>query len=152
DDFPIVITALPATARGYKIASGGFILLVVALALIMPFATVQLPRVDAFVPVIQTVMCMTDLLTAALLFAYYRVQPQRTLLTLAGGFMSSGLFAFLQTLAFPRAYGPSTVIGDSLNSASWLFLSWHTVFPLAVILYALWKDEDPAVQSPPRST
>jgi hypothetical protein len=39
-----------------------------------------LPRVNAFTPVIQTVFCVADLLTATLLFAHYWVQPQRALL------------------------------------------------------------------------
>jgi hypothetical protein len=136
-DFPIVITAMPANVRHYKIASGGFIILVVVIAIMMPLAAIRLPRVDAFIPVIQILMCVADLLTAALLFAHYRVQPQRALLTLAGGFASSGLFAFLHTLAFPEAYGAGVLIGDRLNSAGWLFIFWHTVFPLAVIVYAL---------------
>jgi Membrane-associated sensor, integral membrane domain len=152
DDFPIVIATVPANARHYKIAFGGFIILMVVVAIIMPFATIQLPRVEAFIPVIQTVMCIADLLTAALLFAHYRVQPQRALLALAGGFVSSGLFALLQTLAFPGAYGPGAVIGDDRNSAGWLFVFWHTVFPLAVIVYALWKDEAGAVRWARRST
>jgi two-component sensor histidine kinase len=141
DDFPIAITMMPANAGHHKIAFGGFVIAVVTLAIMTPFAAIRLPRVDAFIPVIQTVTCIADLLTAALLFAYYRVQPQRFLLALAAGFVSSGLFAFLQTLAFPRAYGPGAVIGDNLNSASWLFIFWHTVFPLAVVAYALVKDD-----------
>ncbi len=149
DDFPIVITTLPSSARHYKIAYSGFIILVAFIAVMMPLATVQLRHVDAFVPVIQTVMCITDLATAALLFAHYRIKPQRALLALAGGFVSSGLFAFLQTLAFPGAYGPGVVIGDALNSASWFLIFWHTVFSLAVIVYALWKD---TIHWPPRST
>ncbi len=148
-DFPIVITTLPSSARHYKIAYIGSIILVAVIAIMMPLATVQLRQVDAFVPVIQTVMCITDLVTAALLFAHYRIKPQRALLTLAGGFVSSGLLAFLQTLAFPGAYGPGAAIGDGSNSASWLFVVWQTVFPLAVIVYALWKD---TVHWPPRST
>jgi two-component sensor histidine kinase len=151
DDFPIVITTMPAKARHYKIAFGGFIILMVVTVIMLPFATIQLPRVDAFLPVIQTVMCIVDLLTAGFLFAQYSVQPRRALLALAGGFISSGLFAFLQTLAFPRAYGPGAVIGDSLNSSSWIFIFWHTVFPLAVIVYALWKGESSAALAP-RST
>jgi two-component sensor histidine kinase len=151
DDFPIVITTMPAKARHYKIAFGGFIILMVVTVIMLPFATIQLPRVDAFLPVIQTVMCIVDLMTAAFLFAQYRVQPRRALLALAGGFVSSGLFAFLQTLAFPRAYGPSAVIGDNLNSSSWIFIFWHTVFPLAVIVYALWKGESGAAGEPRRS-
>jgi two-component sensor histidine kinase len=149
DDFPIVITTLPSSAPHYKIAFSGFIILLVVIAMMMPFATIQLRRMDAFAPVVQTVMCITDLVTATLLFAHYRVQPQRALLVLAGGFVASGLFAFLQTLALPGAYAPGAVIGDGLNSVRWFFIFWHTVFPLAVIVYALWKG---IVHRPPRST
>ncbi len=149
DDFPIVITTLPSSARHYKIAYTGFVFLVVVIAIMMPLATIRLRRVDAFVPVIQTIMCISDLVTATLLFTYYRAKPQRALLALAGGFTSSGLFALLHTLAFPEAYGPGVVIGDDLNSATWLFIFWHTVFPLAVIVYGLQKD---TVHRPPRST
>jgi hypothetical protein len=151
-DFPIVITTMPANARHHKIATGGLIIVVAVIATIMPFAAIRLPRVDAFIPVIQTLMCVGDLLTAALLFAHYRVQPQSALLALAGGFVTSGLFAFLHTLAFPEAYDAGVLIGDRLNSAGWLFIFWHTVFPLAVIFYTLWKDKGDAVPWTRRST
>src|SRR5262245_8047848 len=140
DDFPVVITTMPANARHYQIASGGFVILVALVAIVMPFANIPLRRVDAFIPVIQTVICVADLLTATFLFAHYWVQPQRALLALASGFVFSGLFAFLQTLTFPEAYGPGVLIGDPLSSAGWLYTFWHTVFPLAVIVYTLSKD------------
>src|SRR5499426_2336584 len=152
DDFPVVITTMPANARHHKIASGGLIILVALVAIVMPFANIPLRRVDAFTPVIQTLIFVANLLTATFLFAQYWVQPQRALLALASGFVFSGLFAFLQTLAFPEAYGPSVLIGDQLNSAGWLYSFWHTVFPLAVIVYTLSKDASDAVQPPSRST
>jgi PAS domain S-box-containing protein len=151
DDFPIVITTLPANARQHKIAFCGFAIVVVVVAIVM-LANIQTARVDAFVPVIQTMMCIADLLTAAFLFAQFSVQPQRALLALASGFVSSGLFAFLQTLAFPGAYGPGVLIGDELSSAGWLFLSWHTIFPLAAIIYAVLKDAGEAANRSRRST
>jgi len=116
----------------------------------MPVANIPLRRVDVFYPVIQTLICVAHLLTATFLFAHYWVQPQRALLALASGFGSSGLFAFLQSLAFPEAYGPGVLLGDPVNSAGWLFSFWHTVFPLAVIVYTLSKDD--AIQPPSRST
>src|SRR5215510_16027714 len=152
DDFPVATTTMPATAGHYKIAYGGFIILLVLVAIVTPFANVPLRRVDAFTPVTQTAFCIANLLTATFLFAHYWLQPQRALLALASGFLSSGLFAFLQTLAFPDAYGPRVLIGDQLNSAGWLFSFWHTVFPLAVIVYTLSKDADDAVQRSRRST
>jgi hypothetical protein len=121
DDFPVVITSMPANPRQHKIAFRGFAISVVAIAILMP-TNIQTARIDAFVPVTQTIMCIADFLTAAFLFAQYSVQPRRALLVLAGGFVSSGLFAFLHSLAFPGAYGPGVLIGDELNSAGWLFV------------------------------
>jgi PAS domain S-box-containing protein len=152
DDFPVVTTTMPATAGHYKIAYIGFIILLVLIAIVTPFANVPLRRVDAFTPVTQTVFCMANLLTATFLFAHYWLQPQRALLALASGFLSGGLLAFLQTFAFPDAYGPGVLIGDPLNSAGWLYTFWHTAFPVAVIVYTLSKNTGDAVQRSPRAT
>jgi two-component sensor histidine kinase len=150
DDFPIVISTMPANARQHTIAFRGFAILVVVVAIAM-LANIQIARVDTFIPATQIVMCIADLLTAAFLFAQYSVQPRRAFLALASGFVFSGLFAFLQTLAFPGAYVPGVLIGDELNSSRWLFLSWHTTFPLAVIAYALLKDAGEASNRSRRS-
>ena len=103
-------------------------------------------------PALQTVLCVTDLITAALLFSLYSIQPLPGLLALASGYIFSGLFAFLQTLAFPGAYSPSGLIGDQLNSAPYLFILWHIAFPLAVTVYALSDDRPRANDPPGRST
>ena len=152
DDFPVVTTTMPATAGHYKIAYGGFIILLVLIAIVTPFANVPLGRVDAFTPLTQNVFCIANLLTAPFLFAHYWLQPQRALLALASGFLSGGLLAFLQTLAFPDAYGPGVLIGDYLNSAGWLYTFLHTAFPVAVIVYTLSKNACDAVQRPRRTT
>jgi signal transduction histidine kinase len=136
---PIVITSMPASTRERRLAFGIIIFLLVVFLIIAPFASVPLPRVDAFIPVIQTVLCVADLTTSALLFAQYSVEPMRGVLALACGYMFSGLFAFLQTFAFPGAYAPAGLFGD-LSTAAYLFCLWHIAFPLAVIVYALSKD------------
>ncbi len=150
DDFPIVIAAMPASAGQHKIAFRGFAIMVVFVA-IVTLANIEAVRVEALVPITQTVMSLVWLLTAAFLFAQYSVQPQRAQLILASGFVFSGLFAVLHTLAFPGAYGPGVVMGDELSSAGWLFLWWHTTFPLTVIAYTLAKDSK-AAERPGRST
>jgi two-component sensor histidine kinase len=138
--FPALITTMERTDRQYKTAFRSFAILLALVAIVLPLASSPSMRAHAFIPVIQTVMCLADLLTATFLFAQYSVRRQLALLALASGFVFSGLFAFLQTLAFPDAYVPGVLIGDVLNSAAWLFVCWHTTFPLAVIIYALTKD------------
>ena len=138
-DFPIVIASMPASTRERRFAFGVIVLLLVTFLIIAPFARVPLARVDAFIPVIQTVLCVADLITAALLFAQYSIEPLRGVLALACGYMFSGLFAFMQTFAFPGAYAPAGLFGDR-STAAYLFCLWHIAFPLAVIVYALSRD------------
>src|SRR5580700_455284 len=151
-DFPLVIAAMPISERETRIALGVVILLLSVVVIVAPFASVPLTRVDAFIPVIQAVMCVVDLITAALLFAQYSVYPKRALLAVASGYVFSGLFAFIQTLAFPGAYSATGLIGDGVNSAAWLFVLWHTTFDLAVIVYALLKDADEAARMSAKSS
>jgi signal transduction histidine kinase len=139
-DLPLIIANMPATGQQRAIAAGAATLLFVTAAVIAPFASIQLGRVDAFVPVLQTALSIADLITAAILFAQYSIQPQRALLALASGYMSSGSFAFLQTLAFPGGYAPNGLIGDGPNSPAWIYVLWHTSFPAAILVYALSKD------------
>ena len=144
DEFPLIIAATPASKQERGVALAIILILALVFIAIAPFASVKLPRVDAFVPALQTVLCVTDLITAALLFSLYSIQPLPGLLALASGYIFSGLFAFLQTLAFPGAYSPSGLIGDQLSSAPYLFFLWHIAFPLAVTVYAL-SDDRPQV-------
>jgi signal transduction histidine kinase len=147
DEFPLIIAATPATKQERRVAFAIILILTLVFIAIAPFAGVQLPRVDAFVPALQTVLCVTELITAALLFSLYSIQPLPGLLALASGYIFSGLFAFLQTLAFPGAYAPSGLIGDQLSSAPYLFFLWHIAFPLAVTVYAL-SDDRPRANDP----
>lgn len=147
-DFPIAIATLPATAQQRNAAVGVIMLLVVVAALVAPFAATQLPRIDAFVPVLQTVLALADLITAALILAQYAILPQRALLALAAAYLCSASFAFLQTLAFPGAYAPQGLLGDGTNTAAWFFVYWHVTYPLGILIYALLKDARVRDRSP----
>jgi signal transduction histidine kinase len=151
-EFPLVIANTPATGQQRAIAVGVTCLLIVAAAAIAPFASIQLGRIDAFIPVLQTALSIADLITAILLFSQYSIQPQRALLALASGYLFSGSFAFLQTLAFPGGYAPAGLIGDGPNSPAWIYVLWHTTFPAAIIVYALSKDGIGVDALPVRST
>jgi signal transduction histidine kinase len=151
-DLPIVIADMPISTRHRNIGLAAIAALATIDAIAIPFANVHLARLDAFIPVLQTVMCVIDLLTAALLFAQYSIHPVRAVLAVASGYVFSGLFAFMQTLAFPGGYAPSGIIGDGLNSAAWFFVLWHTTFPLALVVYVLSKDRGDTAGVPGGST
>jgi two-component sensor histidine kinase len=152
DDLATSITAIRANARQRKLALRVFILLVVIAVVNAPFSLIPLGPAHSYLPLIQAVMGAANLLTAVFLFVQYSLYPQHALLALAGGFMFSGLFALLHTLAFPSAHAGVVLIGDKLNSPTWLYAFWQTTFALAVITYALSKDEGKPVNQSGGST
>jgi two-component sensor histidine kinase len=152
DDLATSITAIPANARQRKLALRVFILLAAIAVVNAPFAHIPLGPAHSYIPVIQGVMCAANLLTAVFLLVQYSLYPQRALLALAGGFMFSGLFALMHTLAFPSSHAGDVLIGDKLSSPPWLSAFWQTSLPPAVIIYALWKDAGKPVNQSGRST
>ena len=144
-EVPHLIASIPASAQHRRIALGVVIFLAGVFALVIPFAHMQTARIDAFIPVVQTIIFFADLITAVFLFAQYTIQPQRALLALASGYIFSGVFAFLQTLDFPGAYSATGLISGKPSGAAWLFSFWHITFPLAVIAYVLLKDVNESV-------
>ena len=152
-DLPVAVPLMPSTPQHRAVAVGVVVTLFVLAALVAPFANIQIGRIDSFVPVLQTVLSAADLLTATLLFAQYSVQPHRSLLAVASGYLFGGSFAFLQTLSFPGGYAPDGIIGDGYNTPAWFFVLWHTTFPLSILAYALLKDRErsPPHRRPPAS-
>src|ERR1700758_1097363 len=152
DDLATSITAIPANARQRKLALRVFILLVAIAVVNAPFSHIPLGPAHSYIPVIQAVMCAANLLTAVFLLVQYSLHPQHALLALAGGFMFSGLFALMHTLAFPAAHSGAILIGETMDSPTGRFAFWHSTFALAVIIYALSKDAGKPVKQSGRST
>jgi signal transduction histidine kinase len=150
-DFPIAIATISATAAQRQTAVGVIIVLMIVAALVAPFADRQLGPIDAFIPVLQTVLAVADLITALLLFAQYVIVPQQALLAVASAYLCSASFAFLQTLTFPGGYAAAGLIGDGSNSPAWFFVLWHLTFPLGILVYALMKDGRKTVRPSGRS-
>jgi signal transduction histidine kinase len=151
-DFPIVIASTPTSRQEYVIAACFITLLCLTLAVVAPIADLQLARLDVFVPAVQSVMSVVDLITAALLLAQYSVLPKPAILALASGYIFSALFAFVQTLTFPGAYSANGLFGDGTNTPAWLFVLWHASFSLSVIAYALLKNVEAPSRTSPRVT
>ena len=143
-DFPLIIATMPATGQQKATAVGVAVFLIVTAAVIAPFASIQLDQINGFIPVLQTALSLAELITAALLFSQFSIQPQRALLAVASGYIFSGSFAFLQTLAFPGGYAPAGLIGDGFNTPAWMYVLWHTTFPAAILVYALSKNTNGA--------
>ena len=139
---PEVLANILPTPGQRRMARAFLLILLIFLLVTWPFAATKLPEVEAFVPTLAAALCISDCVTAALLFAQFSILRQRALLVIASGYVFSGLIVVAHALAFPGAFTPTGVLGSGLQSAVWLYWIWHSGLPLAIIGYALLKDSD----------
>jgi hypothetical protein len=59
-DFPVIVATMPINAWQRNAALGVVVLLLMGGAIDAPFAPIQAARVDAFIPVVQTVICVAN--------------------------------------------------------------------------------------------
>src|SRR6202020_979950 len=109
-----------------------------------PLSTIELGRIDAFVPAYATAMFVNDSITAVVLFAQFSILRSRALLAIASGYLFTALVAIPWLLTFPDVFAPGGLLGAGLQSPGWLYTLWHAGFPTFVIAYALLRDADPA--------
>lgn len=116
-----------------------------------PLTNIQPGRIEAFLPIYGTALCMVNALTAVLLFAQFSMLRSWALLVIATGYLFTALMVIPVLLTFPGVFTPDGLLGAGLQTTNWLYTFWRSGFPLFVIAYALIKSADPARQAWPIS-
>lgn len=109
------------------------------LFLIVPARGTRLVEVDAFIPMIDAVMFVGELITATLLYAQASVFRSRALTVLATGYLYTALLIIPHALTFPGAFVPAGLLGAGMGTTAWLGILRRAAFPIAVVLYAALK-------------
>ena len=146
-----LLATLPPSRGQIRLALGIAAALLAAFLVAAPFATIQLPRVDGFVPAYQSVCAVNDLITSALILAQFTIVRRWALFALAMGFLYTALIALAHALVFPGAFAPTGLFGPGLQTTAWLYNFWKAGLPLAVIAYSLLKDQNSATSASQRS-
>ncbi len=129
------LSSSPPTAIERRFA---FFLIVVTAAICLtaiPFAKVQLTPLPVFMAVYQSILIVSDIVTAVLLFSNAAVLRSRSLMILAGGYLFAGTIAAFHMATFPGLFTPGGLLGAGPQSTAWLYMFWHGGFALAVIGY-----------------
>ena len=142
DQRQLLLSTLPPSQQQIRWAVGTIAALVVATAITVPFASVQLRRVDAFVPALITGILITSLITSTLLFSQFAIVRQKALLVLASGYFYTAVIIISYALTFPGLFAPTGLLGAGLQTSPWLYSFWHTGSPLWVIAYVLVGEHD----------
>ena len=141
-----ILSSLSPTRAQKRLAIAVVLALLLAFFIteVGPLSTIQLGRIDAFVPAYATAMFVNDTITAVLLFAQFSILRSRALLAIANGYLFTALMLIPWMLTFPGVFAPGGLLGAGLQSTSWLYTLWHAGFAMFVIAYALLRDADPA--------
>lgn len=108
-----------------------------------PFAKTPLAQVPAFIPIYESALVICDLITAILLFGQFTFLRSRALFVLASGYLFGASITIVHALTFPGLFAPTGLLGAGPHSTAWIYTFWHGGFPLAVIAYALLRDDVP---------
>ena len=117
-------------------------LLFVALLLILPVRDLRLPQIDAFIPMIDAIMFLGEMITATLLYAQADVFRSRALTVLATGYVFTALMLIPHALTFPGAFAPNGLLDAGINTTGWIANIQRAAFPIAIILYVQLKRAD----------
>ncbi|MES2561430.1 MAG: PAS domain S-box protein, partial [Pseudomonadota bacterium] len=127
----------PADRRQFVRAIPVVVILIALFAAAVPFVSVQVGPLPAFVPIYQSVLIVNDLITAVFMFGLARASGSRALLVLATGYVFTAFAATVHLLTFPGVFSLTGLLGAGEQSTAWLYMFWHAGFPLFVIGYAV---------------
>src|SRR6266481_6090164 len=129
DQRPLLLASLPPSRLQTRLACGIVVTMLVLFVVTLRYVNVQLPRVDAFIPIHAITTLINDLITAGLLFSQYSIERRRTLLVLASGYLFTSLIVIPWALTFPGLFAPTGLLGPGLQTTAWLYVSWHMGSP-----------------------
>ena len=132
---------LPPTRRQARWAVAIAVCQFAALALLAPFAGIPLGQMNGFIPAVEGVVFVTDLVTSVLLFSQFATHRLNALLVLACGYLLSALIIIPHALSFPGAFSPIRLPGGGLQTTPWLYFFWHLPFALALLGYGVMRNE-----------
>jgi signal transduction histidine kinase/CheY-like chemotaxis protein len=127
----------PAGPSERRLALAVVVLSALIFVAVAPWAKAQLPPVWAFIPIYESALVFTDLITAVLLFGQSRIAQSRALLLLACGYLFTAVLTVAHALSFPGLFAPAGLLSGGTQSTAWIYMFWHGGFPLFVVGYGL---------------
>jgi len=140
-----------AGARHVHVALAFALVLAVACLAIYPQRLVQLPKITAFIPIIDTMHLLFSGIIAAVLFSLASVLRSRALIALGTGYVFIGLIAVVHALTYPDTFSRTGLLGAGPETVSWLYMAWHMALPAAIIVYTRMKGAPDRPDNPART-
>ena len=152
DQRHISLAYLPPTPQQTRSALVGGAVLLLGLAALAPFAGKPLPQVNVFIPALDAVIFVTDLITASLFLAHFSITRSRALLALACGYFFLALIVVAHGLTFPGVFPSTGDLGRTARINFMIYLLWHLGLPAALIAYVWLRGKHRSTPGPRKPT
>lgn len=107
---------------------------------VAPFAAMTSPQTTGFVPAIDSMIFVGNLITAVFFLSNFSVTRSRAILLLANGYLFSALIVIPHALTFLGAFASGAHLGTRPPISGWFYFFWHFGFFLVLMCYAILKD------------
>jgi signal transduction histidine kinase len=134
--FLSIAPAPPAAKRcALAIVAGLF----AAFCAFIPFISTPLPGIHAFIPIFDSIVALSNLITAGLLLVGFSRSRLRAVLGLAGGYLFTGFTAVAHLLTALGLFAGSGLLVAGPQTGAWLDIFRNAGFAFFVICYGLLK-------------
>ncbi len=108
-------------------------LIVLVTAALLPVSQRPIAEIQPFLPMYATTEFLISGLTAYFLAIQFRSSREPFLGALAGAYGFVAVVATIQALIFPGAFSANGLLGAGPQSAAWMWMVWHTGYPLFIL-------------------
>jgi signal transduction histidine kinase/CheY-like chemotaxis protein len=127
----------PAGRWDRRLATVFILLSFAGLIGITPIARMALAPLPNFVPAYESALWICDLITAVLLLGQFHRSQSPSILVLSSGYLMSSFIIVPHLMAFPGVFATTGLLGGNSQTIGWLYVFWHTSFPLFVLAHSL---------------
>src|SRR5580765_1846638 len=106
----ISVATASATSRERQAALIAVLVITAGFVALAPFANSQMPRLDSFIPMVEAIIAVSSIVTAALLFGQFLFVQSLGLLVLGGAYFFTASIIVPHVLTFPGAFTPSGLL------------------------------------------
>lgn len=109
-------------------------LLVLVAAAVFPFLSFTLPAIAPFLPAYGTAVILLEGITAYLLLSQFATRRNVFPGFVAAAYLSLIPLVIVQLLVFPGVFTPTGLLNAGPQSAVWIWVFWHGLFPALMLL------------------